>query len=399
MTSKDGNVLVVVGTSYTEEEIAEDGERIVQRLHGAYLDLLDHMEEFQAQWDESPTRAFVDAAYEGVKAGGGDWVASVGDLFKAETWKEVGSKVGDFAGKTYDRAAIYSAEQYAALEASFKHGEKLVDDADNTLKNWAWWQTVIEDKAVDMGRYAERSIHTVVQTVSDAKATVIDSVAKANKLYAHRQEILNLPNLITEGDARGVQNFIDTALVDIDPELAKSIKESDEFHIALELIADHDSALNYMSYLSLMIEAVPPNFYGYVSVKYGVQLLLEVILSVVLAFFTVGAGIAARLTALGARLLATSAKATSVVRRIKKAKEAIEAFVRVIEDFMDAATDLHRLGRKLTGVRARGVTLKGKTKETLSAKKQAIKRDHRCRLCGSSEHTTPRGRLGMVVYD
>jgi hypothetical protein len=357
------------------------------------------MQEFQQHWDENPKLAFLDATYEGAKAGGGEWASSMGDLFHADTWKSIGSKIGDFAGQTYDRAAVYSAEQYEALRASFDQGRKLVDDADDTIKNWAWWQSAIEEKEVDMHRYAEQRITAATKAVNDAAATVIDSVDKANKVYAHRDEILNLPNLIAAGDARGVQNFIDTGLMDIDPELAKSIKQSGEFHIALELIADHDSALNYMSYLSLMIEAVPPNFYGYMSVKYGVQLLLEVILSLVLAFLTGGAGVAARLTALSARLLSASAKVAGVARRMKKAQEAIHAMVRVIEDFMDAASDLHALGRKLTGARARGVTLKGKTKETLSAKKEMIKRDHRCRLCGSNAHTTPRGRLGKVVYD
>ena len=398
-TPKDGAVTVVAGTSATEEEIAEDGEEIVQRLHAAYLNLLDGMEEFQKHWDENPKLAFLDATYEGAKAGGGEWLSSMGDLFHVDTWKTVGGKVSDFAGQTYDRAATYSTESYEALRKSFDEGKKLADNPDDTIKNWAWWQAVIEDKEVDMRRYAEQRIDEVNKKIDDAVATVIDSVDKANKIYAHRDEILNLPNLIAGGDARGVQHFIDTALMDIDPELAKSIKESGEFHIALELIADHDSALNYMSYLSLMIEAVPPNFYGYMSVKYGVQLLLEVILSLVLAFLTGGAGVAARLTALSARLMATSAKVASIARRIKRAKEAIEAMVRVIEDFMDAASDLHALGRKLVGARARGVKLKGKTKETLSVKKELIKRDHRCRLCGSSAHTTPRGRLGRVTYD
>lgn len=57
-----------------------------------------------------------------------------------------------------------------------------------------------------------------------------------------------------------MQAFVDTVLMDIDPELAKAIKESGKFHIVLELIADHDSILNYVSYLGLMIEAVHRTF-------------------------------------------------------------------------------------------------------------------------------------------
>jgi hypothetical protein len=56
------------------------------------------MQEFQQHWDENPKLAFLDATYEGAKAGGGEWASSMGDLFHADTWKSIGSKIGDFAG-------------------------------------------------------------------------------------------------------------------------------------------------------------------------------------------------------------------------------------------------------------------------------------------------------------
>jgi len=399
LTSRDGSVVAIAGTSYTEKEIAADREDIVQRLHGTYLNLLDSMEEFQKQWDDSPTYAFLDAAYEGLKVGGADWGASIGDLFDKETWKQVGSQVQSFAGKAYDSMATYSAQQYEELREAFDDGANLVENADDTIKTWAWWQAKIDGGVKQARDYGQQRVDSATQAASDASATVLDSADRAKKLYQHRDAILNLPNLISEGDALGVQRFVDTVLMDIDPALAKSIKESGQFHIALELIADHDSALNYVAYLALMIEAVPPNFYAYISAKFGVQLLLEVILTLVCAFFTAGTGVAVRVSTLAARLLATSAKATSVARRIQKARLAIQAFARTLEDFMDAAGSLHRLGEKLVSTRARGVTVRGSTRQTLTAKKKIIKRDTKCRLCGSTEHSTPRGRLGMVVYD
>jgi hypothetical protein len=399
LTSEDGSVIVIAGSTYTEKEIFDDREEIVQRLHGAYLALLDEMEEFQNQWDADPKAAFLDAAYEGAKAGGGDWGQSIADLFDKETWVQIGGKVQGFAGKAYDTMGTYAAQQYDELRESFDAGADLVEHADDTIKNWAWWQTVINDKTTQAGRYAQEQVNSATKAVTDATATVIDSAEKAAKVYKHREAILNLPNLICENDAKGVQNFVDTVLKDIDPALAQEIRTSKEFHIALELIADHESALNYIAYLSLTIEAVPPNFYAYTSAKFGVQLLLEVILLVVCAFFTAGTAVAVRVSTLAARMLAASAKVGGAMRRIQKAQAAIRAYARVLEDFMDAARDLHRLGEKLTGARARGVTIRGSTRQTLSTKKTSIRRDHKCRLCGSTQHTTPRGRLGKVVYD
>jgi hypothetical protein len=133
-------------------------------------------------------------------------------------------------------------------------------------------------------------------------------------------------------------------------------------------------------------------------VKYGVQLLLEVVLTLVLALLSAGVGVAARVAALGARLLAGSARVAGAMRRVKKAQQAIEAFVRVFEDFADAGKQLRALGDKLSRSH-RGYVARGNTRETLTLKKQLIKRDKKCRLCGSTEHTTPRWKLGKVTYD
>jgi hypothetical protein len=296
----------------------------------------------------------------------------------------------------------YAGQQYNELRTAFDEGAGLVDHADDTIKNWAWWQSAIDHRVEQVRHYANQQVDAVSKTVADAKATVIDSADKAGKVYKHREAILGLPTLIASSNVDGIQKFVDTVLKDIDPELYKVVRESGNFHIALELIADHESALNYVSYMSLMVEAVPPNFYAYASAKYGVQLLLEVILTIGCAFFTAGAGIAVRVSTLAARLISASAKVSGVARRIQKAQAAIMAimaFMRVLEDFLQAARDLHRLGEKLLGARVRGVVFRGKTRETLTAKKKIIKRDLRCRLCGSTEHSTPRGRLGNVVYD
>jgi len=99
-----------------------------------------------------------------------------------------------------------------------------------------------------------------------------------------------------------------------------------------------------------------------------------------------------------ARFAAAGAKVASVGRKIKRARAAIEAFIRLLEDLMNAVDDLHNLGAKLVRARSKPLHLKGPTKTTLQAKKESIKRDKKCRLCGSTQHTTPRHRVGTVQY-
>jgi hypothetical protein len=99
-----------------------------------------------------------------------------------------------------------------------------------------------------------------------------------------------------------------------------------------------------------------------------------------------------------ARIAASSAKIATAGKKIKRVKAAVDAFIRMLEDLSNAVDDLHQLGAKLVKARAKGLRVKGQSKMTLKAKKESIKRDKKCRLCGSTEHSTPRGRQGTVVY-
>jgi hypothetical protein len=186
--------------------------------------------------------------------------------------------------------------------------------------------------------------------------------------------------------------------MDIDPEVAKEIKADPMFYVVLELIADHDSLLSYLSYVGLAIEAIPPNFLGYLAAKGGAYLLIELILLLVTALLSAGAATAARIAGLSARLLASGGKLATAAKKIEHAKEAVDAVVRVVNDFYDATTSLRALGDKLRVARQRGLVLRGKTRTTIPARKQNIKRQPKCQRCGSTTHTTPRYRLGTVTY-
>jgi hypothetical protein len=392
---KDGAVIVTTETQVTEKEIFEEREGIVLRLHAAYLNLTDQMAEFQSQWDDNPTLAFVVSAREGWNAGGADWLNDQAELFKAELWTDLGGKIRDAAGTAYDRLAGYSKQRYDELH---KQLSKHIENPDDTLYNWAWWQRTITDEASELAHQQLQRIDEARHAVQDAANTVIESANKARKIYQHRDAILNLPSLIADGKPQPVQNFVDTVLMDIDPELAKAIRNDPNFAVVLEIIADHDSALSYLAYVGLMMEAMPPNFYAYVAGKGSAYLMIEVVMLVVSALLSAGAAVAARITMLIGRFAAAGVKVVTANRRIQRAKAAIEAFLRILRDLSDAVDDLHNLGAKLLQARSKGLVVRGNTKTTLAAKRTSIKRDKKCRVCGSTTHTTPRRRPGNVEY-
>lgn len=394
-TSKDGDVLVTVGSKVTEQEIAEEREVIVLRLHSAYLNLTDYMAEFQAQWDESPALAYITSAYEGWNAGGAEWLNDQTEFFNRDLWISLGDKVKDAAGNAYDRLATYSAGRFESVQ---KEVNKHLANPEETLLNWAWWQRSISDTASQMGSEQVRQLDSIGHNMKTLSNSVFESAEMATKIYKHRDAILNLPTLIANGEPRPIQNFVDTVLVDIDPKLAKAIRDDPNFPVVLEVIADHESALSYLAYVGLMIEAIPPNFYAYIAGKGGAYLMIEIVMLIVTALLSAGAAAATRITMLIARFAAAGAKVVTANRKIKRAKAAIDAFLRMLHDLCDAVDELHSLGAKLLEARSKGYVIRGNTKTTLLAKRKSIKREKKCRCCGSTEHTTPRTRPGHVEY-
>lgn len=393
---KDGKVIVTTEPDVTEQEIVEDRESIVQRLHASYLNLQDHMAEFQQHWDENPTLSMWVSAREGFNAGGADWLKDQAELFDKDTWKKLGDKISESTGGVYDRLAIYTKQRYEDLQ---KEVNKHIEKPEDTLYNWSWWKTTVTQESERIAHEQYTQINSVVQGVKDSAQTVLNTVDTARKIYQHRNAIINLPELIAQGEPKPIQVFVDTVLMDIDPDLAKAIKHDPNFALVLEIIADHDTALSYLSYMGLMLEAIPPNFYAYAAGKGSAYLMIEVVMLVVTALLSAGTAAAARITLLIARFTATSAKLATVGGKIKRAKAAISAFTRVLEDLSKAADQLQELGVKLVRARSKGLKVQGSTKTTLKAKKESVKRDKKCRLCGSTAHTTPRMRQGTVQYE
>lgn len=394
-TPKEGKVIVTSAPLVTEREIAEDRGNIIQTLHAAYLTLNDSMSEFQKRWDANPTMAFLDSARDGAMQGSSTWLSDQAELFDKATWTELGGKIENFAGGCLDRMAAYSKQQYKDLE---REVNKHVANPGRTLYNWAWWQKTIEDQVkgtVVEQRMRLEALHTGVRQTAQAIAETAD---KARKVYRHRDAILNLPVLIAAGEPKPIQAFVDTVVMDIDPELGRAIRTDPNFAIVLEIIADNESALSYVSYVSLMIEAIPPNFYAFIAGKGAAYVAIELVMLVITALLSAGAAAAARVAALVVRLATTSAKVAGAAKHLRRAKEAVDAFIRALEDLMTAVNDLHALGAKLVKARSKGLTVRGNANTRLAAKKGSIRRDKKCLVCGRTDHPTPRHRRGVTAY-
>lgn len=395
LSPEDGEVSMVAKPDITEKEIFDDRQLIIQRLDAAYLNLTDTMAPFQRKWDANPMNALSEAVLDGAAAGVKGWGNDFTEMFEKKTWVELGQKVENAAGSVYDTTKQYAIGLQKDIDASISKASSTIKNADQTLSNWSWWQAQIDDAATTVqGNYKSAK-----QKVDHAVATANNTADKARKIYTYRNEILNLPILIAEGDPKLIQKFVDTVLMDIDKELATDIKNDPNFYVVLEIIADHESVLSYLSYVSLTLEAIPPNFYAYLAAQGGAYLMIEVVMLIVTALISAGTAAAARITALAARIATSSSKVAGVVKKIEHAQQAFSAFQRCLEDFSSATNQLHRLGEKLTKARSRGVRLKGSTRTTLNAKRETIKRDHKCRICGSTKHSTPRSLQGTVVYE
>ncbi len=388
--------MTIESVPVTEREIKEARDQVILRLHMSYLNLTDAMQEFQQEWDKDPAWAMAVAAKDGIASGVSSWLDDSGDLFEKETWVDIGDSIGDFAGNAYDKTSTYAGNLFyklhAELATKFQHSARFVANADDTLLNWTWWDDKLD---ATYNNIEQELIDTKNEWVAAGRRTA-DSVQAfaedSQHIYRHRQAILDLPKAIANGDVNRVEGFVDTVLMDIDPTLAKSIKESEHWPIVIELINDHESGLAYVTYLSLMLEAIPPNFLAFLAAKYGIYLLIEIVLLVVLAFISVGAGPAARIGMLAARLAATSTK-------VRRGQAAISAMTRMLDDFAKAAEALHDIGRKLVIARQKGTRVKTSTGTSSTALRQNAKREQRCRMCNDTDHKTPRYKLGTVKYE
>lgn len=391
----DGAVLVTTIPTVTEREIYNERKAIVALLHSAYLQLNEDMAEFQQAWDAAPHQAFYDAACEGVDQGSADWIADQAVYFDGKTWTDLGTRLKAATSTSLDRFATYSKGLYGELEREVN--KTLAAPAD-TLASYAWWRSTVLQPVGEHLQAQGRQLQKTGKAIQASADVVAADAKKAMLIFKHRAAIFDLPNLIATGRPDLVQKFVETELMEIDPVYATKIRTDPRFAVVLELIADHDTALSYISYVGLMLEAVPPNFYAYIGGKGAAYLIIEVVLLLVGAVLSAGAAAAARIGALVARLSIASARLAVQGKRLRRAKAAVDSFIARLRDLMRVVDELESLGMKLVKARTQNLVVRGPTRSTMKAKKENIRREQRCRVCDSKDHPTPRIILGEVVY-
>lgn len=383
-----------------EQEIETLRNSIEIRLDGAYHALVNEMSEFQKQWDDYGAASILMSGSEGLYQGAADWVKDQGELLEAETWRELGRTFADVTGNVWDYTATYVETKYNDLKKSAAEVHEDLEEAWDNAFNWNWWSQQIDGAQADI---EERAVHFVDEIKSEAEQAadlLQSSVSTAEKIYRHRQAIMSLPNQMAQGDVAAIERFIDTVLMDIDPEMANEIKSNPDWSAVLEIIADNDTILTYLAYVSLFIESIPPNFYAYLGGKGGAYVLMEVLLLILCSLLSAGAATAGRLAMLSARISSMAGKAARASRKIEKGMSAIRTFADALQNFADAATDLQALGKKLRKGRNSGMKFKGRSGTTLEARKKQQKRDKRCRICGKAGKSTPQSiKKGNLDYN
>jgi hypothetical protein len=388
-----------------EQAIVAQREGLEMTLDGAYWSTQDAMLEFQGLWDQYGKASLAISLWDGVSEGAKEWFEDSADLFTEETWESIKDTLSNASRNMFDSAVSNFEGAFTNYKEAHIDAIKWGIEGYKSESPWNWFTSELS-KGVS---YVDKDLHekgdALKQAGKDAVAFGKELFSDAEKLidvsakiYKHQDEIINCINYFAASDISKIEHFIDTVVVDIFPEYVPEIRDqSGNISAAIEVLQD-DSARLYMVYLSLIFDAVPPNFYVYIGGKGAAYILIELILCLILAIFSVGTGLIARLLMISARILKMGTKAAAVNSRIKNGQRAVENFCRNITDFIDATKQLKAIGSNLAKTRTKGMKTQGAHGQTLEMRKETKKQEARCRLCGGTDHHTPRDMHGSVKY-
>ncbi|NOI18689.1 hypothetical protein F0223_10640, partial [Vibrio coralliilyticus] len=379
-----------------EDKITKQQEAIETYLDGLLNTVAQDMSGFQKQWDEEGVLCLGDGVLEGAKA----WGADVVELFSPEVWGEMGHTLADATTDGFDKLYIYANQKYNALEKYTSDAMKGTEAqlAQSDLPSWVKQAAYISSIAPNLlfaaSVDAYESIDEAIDDVQLWWNEGSDDIARKIKCIArHREAIWNLPTLFTNNDVKGVEKFVDTVVMEFDPEWAMEIKESEFFPKALALINDDNSILPFFTYLNLIIEAIPPNFYFYYVGKAAAYIAIEVVLTIVIGLLTGPAGAAARIATVTAKFTMGVKK----VGAVSHAAQALKTFTSTVDGLVDILPDYDKLAGHLA-LRRKSAIPDKRVNDTAQVKEEHEPRNGKCRLCKSEEHNTPRLYRGEIDY-
>lgn len=367
-----------------EPEIEELREAIEAGLDGAYRALREKMRPYQEQWDRYGYLSIPLAQAQGLAESGQEWLEGLTDVFTIEYWSEVGEGLSNAFSST-----LGLLEEAGAGAARL--GERIWENRGNLIDG-SWWTQQAEDVVSGAQQSAEELRAALVEG-ADALGRSAEAAAK---VYEHREAIMQLPNDIVAGRVDKIEEFIDTALQDIDPEMAEQLRYDQGWQANIELLHDGEAAATVMVYLNLFLTAAPPNFWSHAQGRIGFYIMIEIVL-LIIGLLLGGAGAAARVAVISARIARMTATAGRAGQMADRALDAARAAARMLDALKDAIRDVDRLKDKLLRARRRSVS-RGRTNSTLRHRRDNEERDGRCRVCGNRGHNTPIPRRGEVDY-
>ncbi len=341
-------------------------------LDTTYRRVLTSMQEFQAQWDEYGIFSTAISYKDGALAGSELWFDHLADTKKLITET-------DWLGLSetaYEKVTAGLETAVGSIEDSHKKAANWLIEGAQQEKPWAWFGNQITDAS----EYAWNTYTNTVEDVADDIADLfketkedLESIADISvKLFEHRDDIFLFFQNISSANTSDIANFIDTVIADIDPELARSIKEdTDSYGVFLELIND-DAGRIFLSYLGLIIGAVPPNFYAFLYGAAAAYIILEVLFCILLAFISGGLAVAARFAAIIARIAVMGMKVTAVNKRIASGARAVSAYIDSLKVIESSLKQLKAIGANTRRIKLKGQKASGSTGETLVIERKVV---------------------------
>jgi hypothetical protein len=383
-TQEEPGTLVQVGVDPGSVEVVGDtipGLEDVNRelrfslessLDTTYRRVLTSMQEFQSQWDEYGIFSTAISYKDGALAGSELWFDHLADTKKLITetdWQGLSETA-------YEKVTAGLETAVGSIEDSHKKAANWLIEGAQQEKPWAWFGNQITDAS----EYAWNAYTNTVEDVADDIADLfketkedLESIADISvKLFEHRDDIFLFFQNISSANTSDIANFIDTVIADIDPELARSIKEdTDSYGVFLELIND-DAGRIFLSYLGLIIGAVPPNFYAFLYGAAAAYIILEVLFCILLAFISGGLAVAARFAAIIARIAVMGMKVTAVNKRIASGARAVSAYIDSLKVIESSLKQLKAIGANTRRIKLKDQKASGSTGETLVIERKVV---------------------------
>ncbi|ELV8800513.1 PAAR domain-containing protein [Vibrio vulnificus] len=417
----------VLGKSGSASEIKQLTDELHKELDSIFTSVSDRMKPFNEAWAERGWLTLADGVYDGAVAWGSDQL----DLFTPELWGELGDTLSEGLSRGWDSLGEYASSIQNKIDHRFIQARTNIINGIRAIKydergkaiESNWLETLQADSHVfaigvtEMTKlYSGIAYDVVVEPLVpdsieiffaehsplDIYNKAVDSAEELSVYVTYREEIFALIGHIRQRKVKEIQQFIESTLVEIDPDLAQKLRNSSDFHLFIALLEEDDSVLLYLDYIMRIFEEIPPNFYTYCLGKAGIYIALEVLLVLLLSLISVGAGAAVKAAATSQKIAKYSnmfAKAVSHNKAVQNMRSGLNAVLSAFEQLLALFEKLKKIA--IARSKALSTTFTGWTNRTVKKSVSTPKRDDkppRCRVCGKTGHDTKPVRAGRLNY-